>query len=839
MNKLQNVEKFLKRGLKNKVKLSLATMVAFMITGVATYSTESTFIEKDNENTEIMLILSGNFRSSDNKKVENIGTFISDDKPVKPSIPWIPINPSNPITPPQDTTTVKEDKNTTETAFTLEKDKKIVVNNGVTVTVASDVKVENVGSPLEPNWQPNKIVAGIVNNGGIAENNGIIDIKGSIDTVIGESGDTVKTGEGYGVYQISGTFTNNGTIKIQGNGFDGDGDKSFETKGGVGVYITGGIATNNGTITANGSFELSDGSIGLPMGIGMKAVAGTIINGEKGLIENQHFSMYVEGKGTAINNGTINTELFGLVATDGGNAINNGTINAWFDKTGEAGKGLFASSYKGITTTITNSETGVVYGSVTAEGTGATVINNGTIYGEKIEANKGTIVNNGTITGEATKPVINVDGGKFIQGGNGKLEADTFNGDIYISGIVANNNFNDTIVKEDSIIVDNLNGEVKSDSFMFNAELQGNDVVLVRKDFHELTNKSEIADFLEGAYDPSAKENLYLADLLNNYQKITNADEFYKATNSTFGNDLLPNLSKQTLDMIKINKVLLVDNILNVDTNKDLRVIGGANYSNKDVDSTNLSGYDMTISQVFFGADKAISDNQRLGAVLNIGKLEADFDMNNADREDTFGQLNLYSIYQKDNLKIVNNLFGGMSTGDYNRTLAFQNIYSESNSDIHTNYFGLNNIVSYKIPLDSFYITPKAELNFTYMSADGIDESGRYGLKSSDMNTNSIEGVIGVELGKDIIFDNNLKLTLKTYGNINHEFGEPNKEMEVKFKNVTGNSIKLDKYDNDDTTFDLGVKAELGTDSIKGYIQYNYNSDVDENTISSGITYKF
>lgn len=300
-----------------------------------------------------------------------------------------------------------------------------------------------------------------------------------------------------------------------------------------------------------------------------------------------------------------------------------------------------------------------------------------------------------------------------------------------------------------------------------------------------------------------------------------------------------PKLSKQTLDMIKINKVLLVDNIFNVDTNKDLRVIGGANYSNKDVDSTNLSGYDMTVSQVFFGADKAISDNQRLGAVLNIGKLEADFDMNNADREDTFGQLNLYSIYQKDNLKIVNNLFGGMSTGDYNRTLAFQNIYSESNSDIHTNYFGLNNIVSYKIPLDSFYITPKAELNFTYMSADGIDESGRYGLKSSDMNTNSIEGVIGVELGKDIIFDNNLKLTLKTYGNINHEFGEPNEEMEVKFKNVTGNSIKLDKYDNDDTTFDLGVKAELGTDSIKGYVQYNYNSDVDENTISSGILYKF
>ena len=503
--KLQNVEKYLKRGLKNHVKLSVATMVAFMITGVATYSAESKFIEKDDENTEVLLILNGNFGSSDNKTVENIGKFISDNlepsKPIeKPSIPWIPIEPSKPITPPENTTTVTENKNTTETAFTVEKDKKIVINNGVTVTVTSDVKAVNKGTGISPDWQYDKVVAGIVNNGGIAENNGTIDIQGSVDTEIGDNGDTVKTGEGYGVYQTSGTFTNNGTIKIQGNGFDGDGDKSFETKGGVGVYVAGGTATNNGTITANGSFNLTDGSIGLPMGIGMKAVDGTIVNGENGLIENQHFSMYVEGKGTATNNGTINTELFGLVAIDGGNAINNGTINAWFDKTGEAGKGLFATSYKGITTTITNSETGVVYGSVTAEGTGATVINNGTIYGEKIEANKGTIVNNGTITGEVTKPVINVDGGKFIQGGNGKLEADTFNGDIYISGTVANNNFNDTIVKEDSIIVDNLNGEVKSDSFMFNAKLDGNDVVLVRKDFHELTNKSGIADFLEGAY---------------------------------------------------------------------------------------------------------------------------------------------------------------------------------------------------------------------------------------------------------------------------------------------------------------------------------------------------
>ena len=60
---------------------------------------------------------------------------------------------------------------------------------------------------------------------------------------------------------------------------------------------------------------------------------------------------------------------------------------------------LYASSFSGATTTVTNSETGIVYGNVKAEGAAATVINYGTIHGTEIISMKGNIENYGTVTG--------------------------------------------------------------------------------------------------------------------------------------------------------------------------------------------------------------------------------------------------------------------------------------------------------------------------------------------------------------------------------------------------------------------------------------------------------
>ena len=232
---------------------------------------------------------------------------------------------------------------------------------------------------------PNNSYAVIENNGGKVINEGNINVEGLKEVNVAGTGHIVKVGEGVGVHQTSGSFENNGTITVAGNGFDGDNDGYIETNGGIGVLVEGGKAINNKTITSPDSYLLPDKGLMLGRGIGMKALNGTIENADGGLIKNQAISMLAENKGVAVNNGTIETEQVGLMALNEGTATNNGTINAWKNEKeghkGEAGTGLYAYSSNEAETIVTNSETGIVYGSVKAEGTNAKIINNGTIYG--------------------------------------------------------------------------------------------------------------------------------------------------------------------------------------------------------------------------------------------------------------------------------------------------------------------------------------------------------------------------------------------------------------------------------------------------------------------------
>ena len=109
-------------------------------------------------------------------------------------------------------------------------------------------------------------------------------------------------------------------------------------------------------------------------------------------------------------------------------------------------------------------------------------------------------------------------------------------------------------------------------------------------------------------------------------------------------------MTRQTIDMINFNKQVMADNIFNVNTTKDLRIIGGLDYKNIDTKSSNLSRYDEDVKAVFFGADKALSETQRIGAIANVGTLESKYDISNAKREGYILQGNIYHTYNKNNL---------------------------------------------------------------------------------------------------------------------------------------------------------------------------------------------
>lgn len=874
------LEKSLKRFLKRKVNVTTAVVVSFLITGAIGYAEDQSLIQKS-ENTEVLLFLNGMFSKLENDKIKDIGGFKLGDTEVKPPIEIMPEEPEGPTTKPDKpeepetipgidiippgqpggpTTTIpginiippgqeggpitkptepnKPQENINTENKVQENGNVFDVKEGETFTNKGDITLKSDVEMIKDT--PNKISAIIKNDGGTVVNEGYLKIEGTKEVNLDGSGHIIKVGEGMGVYQSSGTFTNKGTIYVPGNGYDSDNNGFTDSNGGYGVYIDGGVAINEGKIISDPPYEISAGFMPT-RGIGMEAHGGEIINGENGVIENQIISMYAIGKGTnAINNGTINTHNVGLMALNGATATNNGTINAWFAGTEnqEAGamKGLYASSFSGEITTITNSETGIVYGAVKAEGPAATVINYGKIYGTEIKSMNGNIENHGVITGIETKPeglVISSENGKFIQGVNGKLEASKVNGDIYLAGDYTKDNYSDNIkVNTDNISIKEHNGEIKSNSVMYNYNSE--DKVLARKNFNEVVSNKAIANYLEDNY---VDGDILRQEIYNNLKLIDNNAEFNRATNNLFGNDVYPNMTRQTMDMINFNKQVMIDNIFNVNTTKDLRVIGGIDYKNIDVDSSNLSGYDEDIKAVFFGADKAISETQRIGAVANVGTLESEYDMNNAKREDTFFQGNIYHTYNKNNFSLTNNFFVGISSGDVERDIRFIDVEGHSEGDLDNKWIGLQNIASYRFDTDYLFFKPKLEANFTYLMQDSIKEDGNYGLEIEKSEKWSVEGGAGLEIGKDLYY-NDYKVTVKAGANIYHEFANPYDGTDVKLRNISADTLKLADNE-DDTRKDLSLRLELQkNDSFGIYGEYKYLFD-DENMFQVGMNYRF
>lgn len=854
--------------LKGKKSYSLALMVTFLITGGFSYAEniivnedkkiENEFIVKDDQ-TEIMVFINGLFSKLENKEIKNIFDFKLGDEEIKPPVnpeppinppveppvnpeppinppveppvnpePPInppvepPVNPEPPINPPVVENTQNISINSTGTtgnmsALTVELGKELVNKGDLNIT--SDIT-------LTGDRKYNKIVAGVINNGGKFTNDGNI-------TTSGLTRNNSK-GEGFGIYQKSGETINNGKISIEGKGYDVDNDGVPDVEGGIGIYAEKGTVTNSQT-----GIIIGDTANPIPAGIGMATVSGaTLVN--DGLIKGMHISMWsINQNSLAINNGVIETERQGIVVGNGGKGINNGIIKAWVYENPDQNiqeqpaYAMAIGSYSGDETVGINSKTGVMYGLVDVTGRASKFINEGTVHGRVISNSGGVIDNtNGVITGvdEAPSEVI-INDGKFIQGANGKLDVDKFVGDLFLSGDYAKDNFeNNIVLSKDNINIKEHDGDILSNSVMY--IVNDSKTELNRKNFNEIISNLNFANYLENNY---VDGDILRQELYNNLKLIDNADEFTRATNNIFGNDIYPNLKKQTLEMLRFNRDTLVNNVFNQPTSKELRVIGGADYKNIKADSSNLSGYKEDISSVFLGADKQINAKLRLGTIANIGTLNAKFDKSHAKREDTFGQLNMYSIYKNNDVQLTNNLFFGLSSGDLKRDLKFGDVYGSQKGDLDNKWIGLNNILSKDYFVSSFFIKPKIELNATYLMQDSINESGNYGLDVEKQNIWSVEAGAGIEVGKEFNL-NSVKSTIKAFGTYLHELANPYDSMSVKLNNISSDSVKVSKYDKDSYK-DIGIKLELEKNGLTGYVEYKYLFD--EYLGTAGMIYKF
>ncbi|WP_028857251.1 autotransporter domain-containing protein [Psychrilyobacter atlanticus] len=743
-----------------------------------------------------------------------------------------------------------------------------------------------------------------VNEGKITLNGHGIGMTAGDRGVVTNKGRIILNGDGnttFGMYATgNGTIINEekGIIEVLNSGDDGSygliahddstainkGTININSKNGIydsGMYVDGtGIATNEGTINMNGG------------SYGMNAKdSGTIINEEKGIIEIKDgiwtYGMSVEN-GIAINKGKIvfndgYTGKVGMIAIDSGTvtneniieinamngvgmranntstAINKGTINI----NGDNGIGIeINSGATGINDDLgvinLNANDGI---GIKVDGVGSSYVNNGDINiasgttgNQKIVLSGGaTFSNSGSIVTEGEFNTDKMGNGQFIMSDGGSLEAETIKGDIYASGALAMGGYDDIYSTYKMLKTTNLEGEIISNSAMFNADFTENadengfyDVVLDRKDFNAIVSNEELGKILEDNYEENGdkfKENYYDALKLVTTEKGLN-----KAAEDSYGMSYYPTLAKQTFEIINDSNQVIVNNVIDNVKYREVDetiAIAGVNVTRLENDSYNdISGYDTDLYSVYLGAEKQLSKNTRIGGIITIGKSDTESKENEGGpREDYYYQGNLYLTYENDErLKFTSMVFGGITDTALERTLAFGSLNETMTDDINNYYLGINNEVSKKYYFNGNYIKPKFEINFTYMMQDDISESGDQGLEIDGVNSISLETGIGLALGRDFYLENRSKINLEGSVTGYAELGDPYKDLDSTFNTLSTDKVKIDGYNNDDFYGEILMGGSYETEdllTIYTKVGYRIGNDFEGFVGNIGLNYLF
>ena len=692
------------------------------------------------------------------------------------------------------------------------------------------------------------------------------DVKG-INSIAVNKG-IIRNTRDYGVYVETRKSNFNGNTTILSSTFINEESGIIENNGKYGVSVKGDATQNIGDLKLE-SHAINKGTIRNKGSHGMHTSGGIIVNSSTGKIENTgNYRMYGEDHSTVINEGKLAIDGNGQTAIyvdDSSIAINKGEITV----NGNNNKAMLAKAGA----TIINDETGIIKLEgkngigLYATGTGSKIENKGTIIlsnNNEIKGNQenktdakgntaikleagAAFVNSGEFKVEGDLDFSNMGDGKFEISQGGTIEADSIKGNFYASGALTLGSYEDTYSTYRMLKTDKIDGEVKSNSAMFTSKLTEKnengyyDIIMERKNFNDILNNNSIANALENSYvqrnSNSKKDRLFDALKLLPTEKTLN-----EATEMIYGNKIYPTIRQQSFDFIKLNNDKIKSNVLSqTNITGDIRYIGGIDYSIIDQDSSDsFTGYITKAKGIYLGVDKHLNDSYRVGGIINITDINTNFS-NNDRREDRMYQGTLYGIYDKNNTNLTSTLFLGKLDGKLNRTISFSTINEKMKGDIDNNYFGLTNQLEHKFDLNYFYIKPKAEANLIVLYQNEINEKGEYGLNIQKESNRSFETGIGFDIGKDIKFNNGVKVSLNQGIMYRYEFADTTKSVDAQLKDVIQDRVKLSENDRKRDSSELVTKLEITKNNFGIYGEYKYtiSKNQDRQVSTLGLTYKF
>lgn len=267
----------------------------------------------------------------------------------------------------------------------------------------------------------------------------------------------------------------------------------------------------------------------------------------------------------------------------------------------------------------------------------------------------------------------------------------------------------------------------------------------------------------------------------------------------------------------------------------------GNNYYNGiDVGNTEVKAETNIYGAYAFG-EYGFEEGKAVGFAVAGSKSDTDIDGSSLKGNNAF-----VSAYVKQDINNVNMIAGiGYQRGFYDATRSVSNAYQsmQVEKDFEDNtfvgYFG----AKYRYDFgNNFYLEPNGELRLTRSIQDDIKEDNRgdLSIEVDNKDFTSVDGELGVNLGKRIATENGV-LNLKAGVSVNYALlGNDEEYLNARITGSTKDFEIISPEDEDRAKVNVLLKAEYQANNGMYYdVHYKTTTDNDDYSVGFGVGYKF
>ena len=541
------------------------------------------------------------------------------------------------------------------------------------------------------------------------------------------------------------------------------------------------------------------------------------------------------GNGTVItNSGTITIannfdHSYGIYVQDGtGTKItNSGTIEV---KNSSTGYGIYIAK-NGNSATVSNSGT-IKVGTQTCKGTTNCAFDTGIVRQSSVDGstseenhfihlNGATLVNSSLVESDTVLDLNSMDGVMGLSTG-GSYAAPQLVGNLAVMDDVVTQGFETDYRLENAIVSEDTSKlNLYSNSALFEANLEGQDVVMSMKDFEEVTKDGSTAKFLSENYSKKNNESFFNA-LKEAKTKTMLSNTLDKMTGKT----MLSRFSFEDMSMMRE---------LNFDMNNNLFKMNNGHLS--------MAG--SVSSPMAFKGDSGSNSRYTLSSksdgvwTVGLGVAFTDIYSDNGHSENTRSD-SMYQMivpigYKAGGFKLITSPRLGYARGSYDRTGYEDRTYDGT---IEKRIFGLMNEARYPMIVGEWKLEPTAEFNMLGYEQKGHEKAKEYSLVIPKQRTYSVESGLGIYATREKELEKNKTIKMTAGLVAYHEFADPYK-IDVGMHEMAGTFTLHDEKHSDNRVV---ARAGLNYDTDVYGIAASVISYIDRETktnMNLGFKWKF